>query len=128
MQYELKLKRKIRFSKSFSVNINVENSSQTKKPQTDEELPPNFLLWTIVKCVGTSLGIALVSGVSFHLLWNRTRGKELKHGDHKSGRYLYRTVLVFLFYKYRISNARMSVLVVGNRITLLTICSANNDQ
>ena len=71
---------------SLPVNINVKEWSQTKKPPINDELPPNFLLWTSVKCVGISLGVAFVCGVSFHLLWNRRRGTELKHGDHKSGK------------------------------------------
>ena len=71
---------------SLSASINVKESSQTKQPPTDEELPSNFLLWTSVKCVGIPLGVALVCGVSFHFLWNRKRRKDLKQGDHKSGK------------------------------------------
>ena len=74
------------FINNFSVNITDENSSQTKKPQTDKELPPDSLPLTSVKFVGISLGVALVCGVSFHLLWNRRSGEELKQGDHKSGK------------------------------------------
>ena len=70
----------------FFVNVDVEEFPEATKPPTVEELPTNSLLWTSVKCVGISLGVALVCGVSFHLLWNK-RVKELKGDHHKPGKY-----------------------------------------
>ena len=62
--------------------------------QEDDELPTvaeqptKSLLWTSVEYLGFSIGVALVCGILFHLLWTRRRGKETKRNDAMSGEYM----------------------------------------